>query len=220
MVEGVMAVQNPVVQHDGGQGDDDATMTDGMLHGQKRRRKEVVVERREREQHPSAQPASQDANNAATKDDTCVIPSPTPASATVEPRVTSDNTSGGDTSDVNDKTMQDSGRDSPVATAASAGPTPSPTPPLPAVHPGANRSIEFSIRDANNNALRFIGKSDSKFCKLFQKFAERNQTDIQRIRFIGSHGVQLPKDDLLATLRSVGVEDGDVIDVMIEQIGG
>lgn len=42
MVEGVMAVQNPVVQHDGGQGDDDATMTDGMLHGQKRRRKEVV----------------------------------------------------------------------------------------------------------------------------------------------------------------------------------
>ncbi|TKY90397.1 hypothetical protein EX895_000395 [Sporisorium graminicola] len=108
-----------------------------------------------------------------------------------------------------------------ATTTTTAIPSPAPIHPhARTTHPDARAIISINIRDANNYDTYFHCRPDTKLAKLLHAYADRYDVDISKMRFVSEHGVQLPKADRTATVRSAGLADGDEIDVMLEQIGG
>ncbi|SJX65381.1 uncharacterized protein SRS1_15652 [Sporisorium reilianum f. sp. reilianum] len=239
-----------VQRDEGGKGgvedDDDVMMVDAALGVQEVQREEMETERdeledetgeaaierrRQREPHPSPEPASQPLTTALSPATVATgvakhdpPATPTPALAAVERHTTTTHNTHGDNNDQSARRSSYDAQPAPgkgeatpdAAMQASPSPTPPPAPP----QPRAREVIAIHIRDANNYATVFKCKPETKLTKLLQAYADRYQADIRKIRFISQHGVQLSKTDRSATVTSAGLEDGDEIDVMLEQIGG
>lgn len=90
------------------------------------------------------------------------------------------------------------------------------TVPTPAATPPANPSINIVLKDTQNNEVHFKIKRTTRFEKVFKAFAERQgrQVGTCRFRFDGD------PIDALSTPGDIDMQDGDLIDVFEEQVGG
>jgi len=77
-------------------------------------------------------------------------------------------------------------------------------------------TIELQVNDAEGLKLAFRIKKTTKLQKLMQAFCRRTSSEITRTRFL-IDGRRIQDDD---TPESLEIENHDIIDVVLEQIGG
>ncbi|KAK6435263.1 hypothetical protein LTR95_008554 [Oleoguttula sp. CCFEE 5521] len=82
--------------------------------------------------------------------------------------------------------------------------------------PPAAEPMQLVFRDSNNTEITFTLKPTTKFAKAFEAFAKKTERKINELRFL-YEGERLNGDH---TIEEVGMEDGDTVDVHMEQIGG
>ncbi|KAK6414009.1 hypothetical protein LTR95_017793 [Oleoguttula sp. CCFEE 5521] len=82
---------------------------------------------------------------------------------------------------------------------------------MPAAEP-----MQLVFRDSNNTEITFKLKPTTKFANAFEAFAKKTERKITELRFL-YEGERLNGDQ---TIEEVGMEDGDTVDVHMEQIGG
>ncbi|OQO11074.1 hypothetical protein B0A48_05329 [Cryoendolithus antarcticus] len=82
--------------------------------------------------------------------------------------------------------------------------------------PPAAEPMQLIFRDSNNTEITFKLKPTTKFAKAFDAFAKKTERKINELRFL-YEGERLNADQ---TIEEIGMEDGDTVDVHMEQIGG
>ncbi|KAH7102439.1 ubiquitin-like protein [Auriculariales sp. MPI-PUGE-AT-0066] len=82
--------------------------------------------------------------------------------------------------------------------------------------PGPNDSISIKVMTSQGEEVFFKIKRSTKLSKLQGAYANKVGKDVSSIRFL-YEGNRLNDDD---TPHTLDMEDGDTIDVMVEQVGG
>ncbi|KAK3253573.1 hypothetical protein CYMTET_37178 [Cymbomonas tetramitiformis] len=77
-------------------------------------------------------------------------------------------------------------------------------------------TINIKVKDQDSNEVHFRVKTTTKFDKIMSAFCEKRGIDKQLTRFIFD-GHRLRPDQ---TPQEVDMEEGDSIDMMLEQVGG
>ncbi|KAF8633118.1 hypothetical protein AX15_001499 [Amanita polypyramis BW_CC] len=80
----------------------------------------------------------------------------------------------------------------------------------------ANAPINIKVVTSTGDEVYFKIKRSTKLSKLQGAYANKVGKDVGSIRFLYD-GVRIQDDD---TPASLDMEDGDTIDVMVEQVGG
>mmetsp|Transcript_13915 Transcript_13915/g.30053 ORF Transcript_13915/g.30053 Transcript_13915/m.30053 type:complete len:98 (-) Transcript_13915:352-645(-) len=78
------------------------------------------------------------------------------------------------------------------------------------------QTISIAVRDQAGTEVFFKVKPQTKFQKVFEAYCQKKAVDINSIRFVYD-GVRISKDSSPVEL---GMEDGDVVDAVVEQVGG
>mmetsp|Transcript_15301 Transcript_15301/g.42795 ORF Transcript_15301/g.42795 Transcript_15301/m.42795 type:complete len:89 (+) Transcript_15301:134-400(+) len=78
------------------------------------------------------------------------------------------------------------------------------------------KQLNISVKSQDGDQVQFKVKTSTKFEKIFVAYCSKKSMDRGSIRFLFD-GERLPPE---ATPESVGMEDGDSIDAMTEQVGG
>ncbi|KAI0245443.1 ubiquitin-like protein [Lactifluus subvellereus] len=81
---------------------------------------------------------------------------------------------------------------------------------------GNNETINVKVVSATGDEVYFKIKRNTKLSKLQGAYANKVGKDVGSIRFLYD-GNRINDDDTPATLE---MDDGDTIDVMVEQVGG
>ncbi|PWN52931.1 ubiquitin-like protein [Violaceomyces palustris] len=82
--------------------------------------------------------------------------------------------------------------------------------------PEAPEQLNIKVKDAEGNEVFFKVKKNTRLSKLKRAYAERMGKPENSVRFIFD-GQRIGDDD---TADSLGMDDQDEIDAMIEQLGG
>lgn len=77
-------------------------------------------------------------------------------------------------------------------------------------------SRNIIVKDQQGGEVHFKVKTTTKFEKIFAAYCAKKVVDVTAIKFMFD-GQRLKAED---TLADHDIEDGDIIDAMIEQIGG
>ncbi|EJT98153.1 small ubiquitin-related modifier [Dacryopinax primogenitus] len=80
----------------------------------------------------------------------------------------------------------------------------------------SNQPINVKVVTSTGDEVFFKIKRNTKMSKLKGAYAQRVGKDVQTIRFLYD-GERLGEDETPASLE---MQDGDTIDVMVEQVGG
>ncbi|KAJ3367069.1 Small ubiquitin- modifier 1 [Allomyces javanicus] len=83
---------------------------------------------------------------------------------------------------------------------------------------GALQQVMLKFRDPQGNEMEFKVKSTTKFHKIAKAYADKKNIDLAGLRF----QVDGERVDLLSeqTVGELDLEDGDIVDVEINQVGG
>jgi len=80
----------------------------------------------------------------------------------------------------------------------------------------SDKQLELTVKDQSGGELKFKVKTKTRLEKVFNAFASRKQLDPKSIKFTFDgrrlNGATTPGDNEM--------EDGDVIEAMMEQVGG
>ncbi|KAN0060071.1 SUMO protein smt3 [Thecaphora frezii] len=79
-----------------------------------------------------------------------------------------------------------------------------------------NEQLNIKVKDVNGNEVFFKVKKNTRLHKLKLAYADKMGKPVNSVRFIFD-GQRIGDDDTAETL---GMEDSDEIDAMIEQTGG
>nr|OQO16352.1 hypothetical protein B0A51_16046 [Rachicladosporium sp. CCFEE 5018] len=82
--------------------------------------------------------------------------------------------------------------------------------------PPVAEPMQLIFRDSNNTEITFKLKPTTKFAKAFDAFAKKTERKTTELRFL-YEGERLNAEQ---TIEEVGMEDGDTVDVHMEQLGG
>ncbi|PWN91640.1 ubiquitin-like protein [Acaromyces ingoldii] len=80
-----------------------------------------------------------------------------------------------------------------------------------------SEQLNIKVKDADGNEVFFKVKRQTRLSKLKRAYAERMGKPENAVRFITADGSRVGDDDTAETL---GLEDQDEIDAMVEQLGG
>ncbi|UZJ55000.1 hypothetical protein CBS101457_004320 [Exobasidium rhododendri] len=83
--------------------------------------------------------------------------------------------------------------------------------------PEGNEQLNIKVKDADGNEVFFKVKKHTRLAKLKRAYAEKMGKSENSVRFITSDGNRIADEDTAETL---GLEDQDEIDAMVEQLGG
>lgn len=75
------------------------------------------------------------------------------------------------------------------------------------------------MRSQTGDEMRVLVKPTVKICKLIDAYCNRHSVSKSDLKFVFD-GQRISANDTNTTVGDLELEDGDVIDVMIEQIGG
>ncbi|KAJ3370946.1 Small ubiquitin- modifier 1 [Allomyces arbusculus] len=83
---------------------------------------------------------------------------------------------------------------------------------------GAVQQVTLKLRDPQGSEIEFKVKSTTKFQKIAKAYADKKNIDLAGLRF----QVDGERVDLLSeqTVGELDLEDGDIVDVVINQVGG
>ncbi|ORX35451.1 small ubiquitin-related modifier [Kockovaella imperatae] len=81
---------------------------------------------------------------------------------------------------------------------------------------GGDNTLNIKITSSNHDEVFFKIKKTTKLTKLKSAYADRVGSDINAIRLMFD-GERIQDGD---TAESLGLEEGDAIDVVLEQVGG
>ncbi|KAK5119723.1 hypothetical protein LTR85_007299 [Meristemomyces frigidus] len=88
---------------------------------------------------------------------------------------------------------------------------------LPPVQPAIKPdTMSVTFRDQAGYEVQFRLKETTKLGKAMDHFSAKSERDRQTLRFLFEGQRVLPD----STMESCGMEDGDVVDVHLEQLGG
>lgn len=76
--------------------------------------------------------------------------------------------------------------------------------------------INLIVKDGNGTEVHFKVKPHTKFEKVMSAYCQKKGMDIAHVRFLFD-GERIRKEQ---TPSEIGMEDGDSIDAVIEQVGG
>ncbi|ORZ29593.1 ubiquitin-related domain-containing protein [Catenaria anguillulae PL171] len=88
----------------------------------------------------------------------------------------------------------------------------------PKADPAAVSQVTLKLRDQGGSEIEFKVKSTTKFSKVAKAYAEKKGLDIKEIRFMFEG--QRMRIDGDSTVEEIDLQDGDIIDVEQNQIGG
>ncbi|CAL5226904.1 g9778 [Coccomyxa viridis] len=80
----------------------------------------------------------------------------------------------------------------------------------------ASNVINIVVKDQNSGEVHFKVKPTTKFSKIFDAYAGKKGVEAANIKFL--HDGQRIRDH--QTPGELGIEDNDVIDCLLEQVGG
>ena len=103
--------------------------------------------------------------------------------------------------------------DPPLTREAAAAPVTAPAPPA---DPSTGDRIEILLADSGGNKIHFKLKAATPLSRVFASYAQRQGSRVDVYRFLYD-GKRVDEND---TPRSLNMENGDVIDVMVPQTGG
>jgi small ubiquitin-related modifier len=79
--------------------------------------------------------------------------------------------------------------------------------------PGPSRFVRFVVRNQMGRDMEFNMRDDTRMKKLFAAYRDKTQLDGYKLIFDGRR--LFPED----TPRDIGLEDGDIVDAILEQRG-
>ena len=75
--------------------------------------------------------------------------------------------------------------------------------------------VQFFVRDQSGNLISFVVKKTTRMIRVFEAYAEKNDAEVLAFRFL-LDGERIEADH---TPKMLEIEDGDQINVMLEQGG-
>uniref|UniRef100_A0A061SCP4 Small ubiquitin-related modifier n=1 Tax=Tetraselmis sp. GSL018 TaxID=582737 RepID=A0A061SCP4_9CHLO len=76
--------------------------------------------------------------------------------------------------------------------------------------------LNLTVKSQDGDQVQFKVKSTTKFEKIFAAYCNKKSVDRHAIRFLFD-GARLDSE---SSPQEIGMEDGDIIDAMQEQVGG